>query len=715
MTDVSKQAGAGRTTFLTEPQKQQIYDTALGILADIGMKVHHDEGEAVMLAGGCHARRRRPRARAGRDRARRRARPCRRASRSTTAKASRPWRSAAATPTTATAPTSCTSSTWRPASAASPRSPTSRVAARLCDALPDIDFVMSGAYPDGMEAQEAYPRQFRAMIKATTKPLVMTAGGVETVEPMWRMACEVRGGADALRAKPYFVMYNQPVSPLKHPFETVDKLLFCADRGIPSTYCPRRSPAARRPSRRRARSRWAWPRRSSASSCTSSARPGAPFVIGQGPNVLDMATAQSMYNSPEFVRAYACEVEMAKWLDLPNWGFSGHTDAQVIDAQAGMEADELTKLSMQLGSNLNHDVGYLDFGLTGSLEEIVMVAEFIARDRRLLAEHRGLARDAGRRRAGQGRARRRLSGPAPHLAPPARRASGGRALLNRMSHDRWLETGGLDLTEQGARKAREIVATHRGAARCPTGLVARIDAVDRRAVRRRRREPSVRRVVRRGVPQARRARAAGDERARHARLRRRDRRLARADLSPPQLAVLDRARLRPPGVARGPAAPRRDQLVRGAARRGRAAVAADDIDDRVARALRDRRSRALRGMPDVIARLAGRHRVPIVTSNRSDIVEAFLAQLAASPACARCSAATRASKVPKIRRRGGPRPRGGGDLVRGRHRGRHRRRPRGRRGPPSPPPGAGTRRAPRPRPARPPGRHARRPARPAHA
>jgi trimethylamine--corrinoid protein Co-methyltransferase len=86
------------------------------------------------------------------------------------------------------------------------------------------------------------------------------------------------------------------------------------------------------------------------------------------------------------MRAYACEVEMAKWLDLPNWGFSGHTDAQVVDARAGMEADELTKLSMQLGSNLKHDVGYMDFGLSGSLAEAVLVAEFIARDRRLLAE-----------------------------------------------------------------------------------------------------------------------------------------------------------------------------------------------------------------------------------------------------------------------------------------------------------------------------------------
>ncbi len=65
MTDVSKQTGVGRPSFLTEEQKQKIYDTALGILANVGMKVHHEEGQAVMLEGGCRPGRGRsgPRAR----------------------------------------------------------------------------------------------------------------------------------------------------------------------------------------------------------------------------------------------------------------------------------------------------------------------------------------------------------------------------------------------------------------------------------------------------------------------------------------------------------------------------------------------------------------------------------------------------------------------------------------------------------------------------
>jgi trimethylamine--corrinoid protein Co-methyltransferase len=292
---------------------------------------------------------------------------------------------------------------------------------------------------------------------------------------MWRMACEVRGGAEELRAKPYFVMYNQPVSPLKHPFETVDKLLFCADKGVPSTYCPSPVAGGTAPITVAGQVTLGIAEALFGLVMQQLRVPGAAFVIGQGPNTLDMATAQSSYNSPEFVRAYACEVEMAKWLDLPNWGFSGHTDAQVVDAQAGMEADELVKLSMQLGANLNHDCGYMDFGLTGSLAELVMVDEFIARDRRLLAAvevtDETLAVDVlvkvgpGGDFLGQKHTKTHL------------RANQWRpTLLNRASYDRWHDSGALDLTEKAREKARRLLATHEVPA-LPDGLVAGIDAV----------------------------------------------------------------------------------------------------------------------------------------------------------------------------------------------------------------------------------------------
>ncbi len=474
MADSSKEIGAGRVSFLREEQKQRIYETALGILADVGMVVLHEEGEQVMLDGGCtkdagglvhvpatlveQARASVPRNFVVYDRA------------GEPAMDLGGLRSYFGNGSDVMHLHDLETGERRLA-----RLEDVTEAARLCDALPDIDFVMSGAYPDGMDAQEAYPRQFRAMIEATTKPLVMTAGGVETVDPMYRLAVEVRGGVDALREKPYFVMYNQPVSPLKHPFETVDKLLYCADRGIPSTYCPSPVAGGTAPITTAGQITLGLAEALFGLVMHQLRAPGAPFVIGQGPNTLDMATSQSSYNSPEFIRAYACEVEMAKWLDLPNWGFSGHTDAQVVDAQAGMEADEITKLSMQLGASLNHDVGYMDFGLSGSLAEVVLVAEFIARNRRLLAEievsDETLAVDVlkavgpGGDFLGQRHTRRHL------------RSSQWRAqLLNRMSHDRWMAAGGLDVTEKARRKTRELLATHEVPA-LPDELIVRLDAV----------------------------------------------------------------------------------------------------------------------------------------------------------------------------------------------------------------------------------------------
>jgi len=292
---------------------------------------------------------------------------------------------------------------------------------------------------------------------------------------MWRMACAVRGGEQALRDKPYFVMYNQPVSPLKHPFETVDKLLFCADKGIPSTYCPSPVAGGTAPITTAGQITLGIAEALFGLVMHQLRAPGAPFVIGQGPNTLDMATSQSSYNSPEFIRAYACEVEMAKWLDIPNWGFSGHTDAQVVDAQAGMEADEITKLSMQLGANLNHDVGYMDFGLSGSLAEVVLVAEFISRNRQLLkaieVSDETLAVDVlkavgpGGDFLGQRHTRRNL------------RANQWRAqILNRASYDRWAEGGALDATEKARQKALQLLTTHE-VAPLSDGLAGQLDAV----------------------------------------------------------------------------------------------------------------------------------------------------------------------------------------------------------------------------------------------
>ena len=218
-------------------------------------------------------------------------------------------------------------------------------------------------------------------------------------------------------------------------------------------------------------------------------KPGAPFLFGIGPAVLDMATSQSSYNAPEYLMTFLCQIEMARWLDLPNWGYGGTSDSQVVDAQAGMEIGELAFLCLAAGSNLNHDVGYLDFGLTASLELIVIVDEYIALNRKLFAGVEvtpetlavDVVRDVGP--GGDFLAHR-------HTAKNVRKAQWRPTIINRQGHVRW--AGGGRARPQGesppqgpqaARDARARAAAGRaGGAHRRAGR--RVHARRRRGVRR---------------------------------------------------------------------------------------------------------------------------------------------------------------------------------------------------------------------------------------
>ncbi len=256
-------------------------------------------------------------------------------------------------------------------------------AARVCDALPNIDFIMSYAHPSDVPPGRAYLLSFRAMAENSIKPIVCTAEGRADLEEMWHIARLIRGGEEALDQRPYFIHYAEPISPLKHPVESVDKLFLCADRRIPVVYSPAPIAGSTAPMTVAGHLVQGLAECFCGLVLHQLKNEGAPFIMGMGPAVLDMATTQCSYNAPEYYLSLMGMVEMSRYYDLPNWGYAATSDAQVPDGQAVFEAGFLSYLSASAGSNLNHDVGYLDFGRTGCLEMIVISDEMIDQIRRL--------------------------------------------------------------------------------------------------------------------------------------------------------------------------------------------------------------------------------------------------------------------------------------------------------------------------------------------
>ncbi len=92
----------------------------------------------------------------------------------------------------------------------------SRKFALLCDALPNMDFVMSMAVAEDVPAADSYVHEFEAMVNATSKPIVFTANDKRDMQTIYEMATVVAGDEDTLAKRPFLLHYAEPITPLVH-------------------------------------------------------------------------------------------------------------------------------------------------------------------------------------------------------------------------------------------------------------------------------------------------------------------------------------------------------------------------------------------------------------------------------------------------------------------------------------------------------------------
>lgn len=332
-------------------------------------------------------------------------------------------------------------------------------AARVCDALPNLDFIMSFAHPHEIQPDRAYLESFWAMSQNSLKPIVNTAECRDDLKAMWEVSKVIRGGEKELREKPYWIHYAEPISPLKHPFFSIDKLLFCAETGMPVIFSPAPIAGSTAPMTIAGHVVQGLSESLFGLVIHQLAAPGSPFLMGMGAAVLDMATSQCSYNAPEYLMAYMSIVEMSHHFDLPCWGYAGTSDSQIPDGQAVLEAGLLSFMSALCGANLNHDVGYLDFGRSGSLDLIVIMDEVIDQIRRMqqgvIINDEEIALDVIRDARQQGEL---LSHP--HTLKHLRKTQWRPKLISRMGYDKWLETGKTSLLDRAAQKLKTILETH---------------------------------------------------------------------------------------------------------------------------------------------------------------------------------------------------------------------------------------------------------------
>jgi trimethylamine--corrinoid protein Co-methyltransferase len=329
-------------------------------------------------------------------------------------------------------------------------------AVRLADALPNLDFVMSMFLPSDVQAERYERQQMAIMLQESTKPIVFVGLEASSTVYALEMAAVAAGGLDQLQRYPFVVNYVNVVSAFRHNKESVRRLLYAAERNLPTIYAPGKARGTMAPITVAGALALGNAGQLAGLVLSQLKREGSPFLRSKpGGDGSDMRSMVSLYAAPD---GGPSGWELAHYYGIPTFGMAGASDAKVFDAQAAAEAALTLFDEMLNGANLIHDVGYLDCATTGSLEFLAFCDEVIGwlrrYFRRLEISEETLALDLIHE-----------LGPDGHFIDTAHTIRHVRedwmpTLSDRNDYRRWAARGSTTLQQRANQKVREIIANH---------------------------------------------------------------------------------------------------------------------------------------------------------------------------------------------------------------------------------------------------------------
>jgi trimethylamine--corrinoid protein Co-methyltransferase len=343
---------------------------------------------------------------------------------------------------------------------------------KVADALAYIDFVMGMGVAADLKGPDSFQQKYALLLRHTSKPHVLISGPeVDVLEDMVAMAAAVVGGFETLVAKPIMALLVDPTSPLVHSEDALAKLMYMAKQRLPVVYAPGIMAGATGPITMAGAVVQANAEILTGLVIHQLCSSGAPFIFGAGMSPMDMKSAQPTYAAPEAMICQAALSQLGRSLyHLPTWGFGGCSASKCCDAQAVSEAATYLQTSAWMGTNLVHDIGYIESGMTYSLELLVLCNEFIGQIRRLMdgldLDDTQLALDAIQR-VGPGGS---------FLADPHTlqhfKANWQPDLTDRSTRQTWEKKGRKSMNERAREKIKGILASHQAPALTSDARVA---------------------------------------------------------------------------------------------------------------------------------------------------------------------------------------------------------------------------------------------------
>lgn len=225
-----------------------------------------------------------------------------------------------------------------------------------------------------------------ALMKNTTKPVATAFTVAQNVAPIVQMFDIAAGGAGEFAKRPFVKAHISPViSPMRYGEDAVDVTFECLKYNIPVSCITAAQSGATAPATLAGFLAQSLAETLGSLLMVHCIKPGHPMIFSNWPLVIDLRTGAFAGGGGEIAVLNAASAQVSNWLGLPSGVAASMTDAKSVDAQHGVEKG-MTSLAAALGGgNLIYESSGMMAALLGvSFEAFVLDNEMHSNTYRIL-------------------------------------------------------------------------------------------------------------------------------------------------------------------------------------------------------------------------------------------------------------------------------------------------------------------------------------------
>jgi len=258
--------------------------------------------------------------------------------------------------------------------------------ARMVDALENIHVFTINVFPNEIEDQNHIDvNRFFHAFDNTTKHVM---GGIYSLEGCMnvvKMAEEIGGGADALRAEPFVSFITLVISPFKIDKIYGDMTCYLAREGLPVVVPTEPIAGSTSPVTLAGNVLTHVAETIAGVALVQCVNRGAPAICGSVGSIPNLRTMDHLAGPIERAMVNAASSQMAQHFEIPMYSTGGTTDAKEVDVQCAYEGAMSSLLVAMSGANYIHDIaGLMESDLTVGYEKLVIDNEILGMNQRVL-------------------------------------------------------------------------------------------------------------------------------------------------------------------------------------------------------------------------------------------------------------------------------------------------------------------------------------------